>query len=550
MKKFLLAEKGLIILSSIIIIVYYLPYFLLGENFPLTIHDNLDSNVVWAKILIDNNLLFSIENVKIKQVFNGLNYSNFFGSYYLNLFSLKLFGIYWGIVFNKFIGSILAFIGMVLILKKYIHKNDQLLIIYFFSLSFSLLPFWGIYFNLQLLPLVFYSFLNIRNNTSNLLQWLILIIYPFNSSLVLTGIFIFFILFVIITYDYINLKKINRSFLLAIFIFASCYLLSHLPLIQDILLSKSISQRSEMKFKYYDFFETLKNFREVFIYGHYHALSLHLLFIPFVFIALYLYFKKNYKFPKLFIFIFYYLMVSYFVFSFIDFKYVQPFAIKIFSILPVKLHRCIWLNPLLWHILGALSISFIFADYKRFFKPFLVLIIFQVFLLFSNHEYIDNRNYPSFKNFYSTNQFDEIKKRISIPISDFNILSIGIHPAVAQYNGFYTLDGYFPNYPLKYKLQFREIIENELKKSKELNDYFDNFGSRCYAFSSEIGKEFVLNKGKQIKELNYNFNKLKKLNCKYLISSVKINGNFEDIKLVKKFTNPNYFWEIYLYEIV
>lgn len=44
------------------------------------------------------------------------------------------------------------------------------------------------------------------------------------------------------------------------------------------------------------------------------------------------------------------------------------------------------------------------------------------------------------------------------------MISVGIYPAAAAYNGFHCLDGYSNNYPLEYKHAFRQIMEGELDK--------------------------------------------------------------------------------------
>ena len=70
-----------------------------------------------------------------------------------------------------------------------------------------------------------------------------------------------------------------------------------------------------------------------------------------------------------------------------------------------------------------------------------------------------------------------------MPVEDYRVASIGIHPAIAQYNGFYTLDTYNNFYPLSYKHEFRKIIEKELEKNKKIRNYFDAWGGRCYFFT-------------------------------------------------------------------
>ena len=79
------------------------------------------------------------------------------------------------------------------------------------------------------------------------------------------------------------------------------------------------------------------------------------------------------------------------------------------------------------------------------------------------HEY--NLNDITYKEFYSEELFDEIEKYIEKDKQSYKVVSIGIHPSIADIM-VYTLDGYLTNYDLDYKHQFREIISPELKKMK------------------------------------------------------------------------------------
>ena len=81
-------------------------------------------------------------------------------------------------------------------------------------------------------------------------------------------------------------------------------------------------------------------------------------------------------------------------------------------------------------------------------------------------------------------ELEKVDKFIGEDKSTYRIAHIGLNPAPALVYGFYTIDGYSNNYDLRYKKEFREIIENEIEQAKYLLDYFDNWGSRCYLFSS------------------------------------------------------------------
>ena len=81
---------------------------------------------------------------------------------------------------------------------------------------------------------------------------------------------------------------------------------------------------------------------------------------------------------------------------------------------------------------------------------------------------------PTFQEFYAEELFQEIDQFIGLPKSSYRVASIGLHPAVSQYNGFYTLDTYNNFYPLTYKYEFRKIITKELEKSGVLRRYLTN----------------------------------------------------------------------------
>ena len=100
----------------------------------------------------------------------------------------------------------------------------------------------------------------------------------------------------------------------------------------------------------------------------------------------------------------------------------------------------------------------------------------------------------SFHQFYSPELFAEIKDHIGKPQQSYRVVSLGMHPGIALYNGFYLADGYLSDYPLEYKHRFRKVIAAELAKNEDIKDYFDGWGARCYLFSAELDKRFVLTK--------------------------------------------------------
>ena len=71
------------------------------------------------------------------------------------------------------------------------------------------------------------------------------------------------------------------------------------------------------------------------------------------------------------------------------------------------------------------------------------------------------------------------------------------------------------------------IIENEIEQAKYLLDYFDNWGSRCYLFSSQSANE-----NGEYGPFDFNYDKMLEMNCKYILSGHKINDETGQISLL------------------
>jgi len=161
---------------------------------------------------------------------------------------------------------------------------------------------------------------------------------------------------------------------------------------------------------------------------------------------------------------------------------------------------------------------------------------------------------PGFKQYFSEDLFLKIKEDIGLPDSTYRIISLGISPSVAQFNGFYTLDGLFSVYHYGYKLRFREIMSEELEKNPSNRKYFDNWGNRCYYFHSEKNheaKSYLIGKNskeKPYKNLNINLNAFKNLGGRFIFSALPIENIPKDLVLKGIYETPDSYWKVYVYE--
>lgn len=175
-------------------------------------------------------------------------------------------------------------------------------------------------------------------------------------------------------------------------------------------------------------------------------------------------------------------------------------------------------------------------------------------LLFYKSDFIQTyiKTGISFKAFYANNIFEKIDKTINIDKSSYRVASIGIHPAIARYNGFYTADGYLPSFPLQYKKQFRKIISKELDKNALLKKSFDNWGSRCYIFADDVGYNFIPDKkSNKMITININPQALHALNIQYIFSSYEItNATDNSLEFSCLYKDSQAAWNIYMYHVL
>ena len=137
------------------------------------------------------------------------------------------------------------------------------------------------------------------------------------------------------------------------------------------------------------------------------------------------------------------------------------------------------------------------------------------------------KNIYTFKGYYSKESYREIKN----VVGNKRVMSIGLDPMVAVMNGIKTIDGYHTLYPLSYKKKFRAVIQEELKKNKKLQKYYDHWGNRVYAFTNNPNN------------IEINFKAAKEIGADYVISKFNLNSN--DLVLECKKCRNN----LYLYKI-
>lgn len=169
--------------------------------------------------------------------------------------------------------------------------------------------------------------------------------------------------------------------------------------------------------------------------------------------------------------------------------------------------------------------------------------------LWDKSEFRTAKKSITFKDFYSENLFQEVEDFIGKKQSSYRIVSLALDPSIALFNGFYCLDGYLPDYPLKHKHSFKRVIDPELNQKPSLASYFNDWGSRCYFYHHDIGHNYLNNDGLAISRLDANISALKELGGDYIFSGVKIETLPENVTFLKAFDTSTAYWKLYLYKI-
>lgn len=548
-------ERSQIIIAMIIIAVYLSPLFLLGENAHIRVHDNLDSNIAWYKVLSESGQLFGSLDSIIPQVINGLP-RNALGTEFSGIVWLHyLFPSMLAYAISQAITRFIAFFGMYILLKKhFIPRSEWNFVNVGVALAFSLTPFWpsGMLSTLGM-PLALWAFLNVRKGEKSWENYAVLTLLPFYSSFVLGFFFFLIAIGILWAVDVIRGKGLNLRFFFSIAYMTFVYLLVEYRLVGSFLFSTEPNSRDEYFHARLSFLRSVRLTFKNFVLGHTHVMTVHgLVILPVLFLALYIIVvRKLWKKEKSFwvLLVINFTLSTWYAFWF--FKGWLPLTERFHFLDTFNFARFHFLRPLIIYLGFALGLK-IMLQYYGSFKPIVhFFLVAQIIVLFAFNDEIIHRRKPTVKEFYAVEQFQDIKEYIGQPVEEYRVASIGIHPAISQYNGFYTLDTYNNFYPLTYKYQFRRIIDKELEKNKTIRTYFDEWGGRCYIFTAELGKHYMFKKNskKRLKKLEINIEAFKEMGGKFIFSAIPIDNAEENgLQLEKIFTDKNSAWKIHLYK--
>ncbi len=497
--------------------------------------------------------------------------------------------VYTGYLLSFIVVKITAYLSMYFLLNKYLKAPSY--ISAGVAVTFAYIPFFAVYGLCGPgIPMVLIAFLELAKDHKKLWPYVLLIIYGAASSPVLTGYAVIILLGIVIIFRLIKKKQI-KGLVTGAAVLISTYCLYNIDLIKD-LISGEVSHKSQMVYFGSSFVESFVNvlFKGIVMTPSYHQYCFWISLVTLIISGCYAIFVKNDKRKtenknlKNHTIILATLMVLGIMIALYNSFFVSDFVANLRNHMGTlgsfQSNRFYWLYPALWYLSLGVS-ACIINDFRQIIiekneKVKLITNIASVVIILgiigicaANILYVGTFRYNlrqvikgnkgnslTFEDYVDKDEYDAIKafieKEEGLSVEEYRVGSLGIEPAVAILNGFYTIDGYSNNYPLKYKEEFRRIIAKELDKNINNVWYYDYWGNRCYLLAAQFnGNQFLGREDHVVyKDLEFDTAAMKALGCDYLLSVGEISGAEEKgYTLLNRFDDARYSYCIYLYKV-
>ncbi len=559
-----IASRWHYLFIGLFIVAAFLMYMIVGERSYIAIPDNLDLFVAQYKMM-KNTGTFWAHAVDVPFL-NGISRDNLPGEFYLYSILYMILPTYVAYVAGYILKIIIALISCLLLCKDLLPEENPGDIAWICAFAYGILnlfPAFGICF--ASIPLVIYLLRKIYRLgfTKTVIKYYVLLFfYPVLSYFSYFGMFILGYLVLAIIWRLIADRKLSMPLCLALIILAAGFVLFEYRLFGAMLFSDEITIRSTMKDASMSVSEILAESFDVFKNGMMHADDAHAYFvfpicvIYFVFLNVRYIIRKDLKgmFHDV-----YNLFAVLLVFNSIVYGIYYSEGMRNFVafVLPPltgwQFNRTIFFSPFLWYaslfiicIRMARKENVILRLCSRIIPVVAVFVILigskhyndlydtaygTLYRIRTGHE-VDRLSYSEF---YSSELFDTIKNDIGYNESDWSV-AYGMHPAVLEYNGIATLDGYLGFYSQEYKEQFRKVIAPALERKENTRIYFDDWGARCYLYSGTDDSIVMATRsmtGVTDRDIYIDSDALKDLGCKYIFSRIDI-SNAEEKNLILK----------------
>ena len=530
---------------------HFLPYFI-SEDPYIRIHDTLEGELGWLHLQSIQPEPFSpAAGQEIAQTMNGLPRDAVPGPFSIVQVFINVFGTFTGYMIHRGLVHVVAFWSMYWLLGVLGYRNVWRI---WGALVYSFVPFFSVFgIAIAGLPAIWAAGQSLLQQPKHPGAWLVLLIFPFWASAI-WGAPASVLILSFLGLDYLRKqRKIPWPAVGGMVLHVAGFAMALFPMLRLLCCHPDfISHRTAYIPDEPDFSSATGEFLQLLFIGHYHTGIL--MTLPVIVMALLsLGREKPYRwiFPAIFAICFFqagYPLAAPF------FETYLPF---VDAIRPNRLHT---LLPMLWVVLFVRSLTAIDLHQLGRWIPTMGVVAQLSIGFFAHDEILHNyRNltgfskFPGHQAFVAKPLFDAFKRHVGTPPDQFRVICLGFPPAVAWYNGLYTLDGLHAIYDLRYKNRFYRLMARELNRDPKLKKYFLNWGNRCFIFSAEMGfrpDAFIptLHRGKKIQKLLVSNEAFEEMGGTYLLSALPIESSaFNHFTLKETITSPEIPWNLYIY---
>ena len=482
-------------------------FFGYGERSYIAVHDNMDLFLAQFQMLKNTGSFFK----------HGVDVPFLGGISRDNLPSeLSLYSVLY-MVFPTYTAYVLGILGKILLgmfsfrlLAKELYPDQYMLyrpIIYMTGFVYGTLWFFPAFgFAFASIPLCVYVLVKIYRRQG---KWwyAALFVYPLVSYFSYHGIFILGYLVIAVLWLSIRDRKPAWHLAAGLVVLALGYVVCEYRLFGQMLFSDEVTIRSTMVNPDFSVKEILQEIYTVWREGIFHADSVHgIVVLPVCVLyfiidnGMYLWKKQGKKIlHDPFNFIMLFILFNCLVYGLYDCAPVRSFVEMLVP--PLKgwqFNRTIFFNPFLWYAALFMVLKRLYdAGIWQMWLANAIICIAVLVVILTPNRYNDlyatchNRAYEyyhgtevdelDYEQFYAPELFREIKDDIGYA-GEWSA-AYGFHPAVLEYNGIATLDGYLGFYSQQYKEDFRKIIAPALDRVEATRIYYDDWGARAYLYS-------------------------------------------------------------------
>jgi len=594
------------IIASLILtipFVYLLLLQVLGANAFYMIHDNMDSGIVFRLVLKNAGILFSTSNDTIvPSVMLDLPRNAFIASAH-NVTSwlfawLQPLQAYQA---NEALVRIIGLLGTYLLCSQVLIPAStpyRCLLSAFLATCFAMTQVYAIYglivFGVPLILFLGYRALMLKTPKAVLGAGSAVVVYGFYSSLALFGFALIICCFLIAAILWLRRMQKEAYILAGLVVLLGCvYLYSEKNLINLFLFGDQfVSHRSEFNVMASMFVRSTDSvwdtFTRTLFFGHYHSLYAPLIPIVASALAFFLVWREKAAFNKPLALA---LTVAVLLACIQAMSYSYSYAVIRVHVKILQMfawERFFFAFPIVWTIVLALAIVAIVRSATKPLRWLLPLLVAHLgLILMSNTEFRANvtqvamggwpaqqifrpilidesrsfsklfgsRPIATWEQFHAQEIFQQIHNEHPEIKKNGRVGCLGFYPAIAQFNGYSTVDSYQNNYALSYKARFRKIIEGELDRSPSLREYFDAWGGRCYLVSRQLTNLnaplrglYVPNPDIKIKDFRFSNTAFSAVGGTHLLSSAEIlNAEAIGLTLIGKYEAPSTPLRVFVY---